>query len=124
MNPVRDKSGNGFSRRGFLADAPPALGVAAFLGLPRTAAADPPPETQRIRLLHVPAICTVPQYLAEEMLHLEGFSDVEYVKIEDNDNMRYVMARQVDVTTQDAPSLVASLSADSRRARRDSSRLL
>jgi NitT/TauT family transport system substrate-binding protein len=45
------------------------------------------------------------------MLHLEGFSDVEYVKIEDNDNIRYVMARQVDVTTQDAPSLVASLDA-------------
>jgi NitT/TauT family transport system substrate-binding protein len=44
-----------------------------------TMAADPPPEIKKIRLLHVPAICHAPQYLAEEMLHLEGITEVEYV---------------------------------------------
>ena len=110
MNTVRDKSGNGCSRRQFLAHMS-AFGVAAFLGSPRTAAADPPPETPRVRLLHSPAICTVPQDLAEEMLYLEGFSEVEYVKNEANDNLQYVRARQVDVTTQDAPTVVVSLDA-------------
>ena len=57
-----------------------ALGMAAFLASYRCAvAADPPPETRKIRLLHVPAICHAPQYLAEELLRLEGFSEVEYI---------------------------------------------
>jgi len=107
---MNDSTTHRFSRREFLAGTS-TLGAAAFLGLPRSAVADPPPETKRIRLLHVPAICTAPQYLAEEMLHLEGFSDVQYVKIEENDNLRYVTAKQVDVTTQDAPSLVVALDA-------------
>ena len=66
-------------RRQFLARTS-AVGAAAFLGLPGQAtAADPPPEIKKIRLLHVPAICHAPQYLAEEMLHLEGITEVEYV---------------------------------------------
>lgn len=57
-----------------------AIGAAGFLGLcARTAAAEPPPEITKIRLLHVPAICHAPQYLAEELLHLEGITEVEYV---------------------------------------------
>jgi len=42
-------------------------------------AADPPPEVTRIRLLHVPTICHAPQYLAEELLRMEGFDQIEYV---------------------------------------------
>ena len=57
-----------------------AIGVAAlFSPYRRAIAADPPPEIKKIRLLHVPAICHAPQYLAEEMLHLEGITEVEYV---------------------------------------------
>jgi NitT/TauT family transport system substrate-binding protein len=78
MNTVSDKSGNGCSRRQFLANMS-AFGAASCLGLPRLAAAEPPPETTSIRLVHGPAICLAPQYLAEELLHLEGFSDVTYV---------------------------------------------
>jgi len=57
-----------------------AIGAAAFLGLhARTGSAEPPPEITKIRLLHIPAICHAPQYLAEELLHLEGITEVEYV---------------------------------------------
>jgi NitT/TauT family transport system substrate-binding protein len=57
-------------------------GAAGLLGLrPESAAAEPPPETTRIRLTQDPAICLAPQYLAEELLRLEGFSEIEYVKI-------------------------------------------
>ena len=31
--------------------------------------------------LHLPAICMAPQYLAEDMLRLEGFSQIEYVEM-------------------------------------------
>jgi NitT/TauT family transport system substrate-binding protein len=66
-------------RRRFLANAS-ALGGAALLGLHTSArSADPPPETTKLRLLHVPAICHAPLYLAEELLHLEGITEVEYV---------------------------------------------
>src|SRR5439155_911996 len=59
-----------------------AFGVASLLAVPRPAAAEPPPETTRVRLTQDPAICFAPQYLAEELLRLEGFSEVEYVKVE------------------------------------------
>jgi NitT/TauT family transport system substrate-binding protein len=66
-------------RRTFIARAG-ALGAAALLGsTQRAQGADPPPETTKLRLLHVPAICHAPIYLAEEMLHLEGITEVEYV---------------------------------------------
>ena len=68
-------------RRNFLAQAS-AVGAAALLGLPEIAAADPPPETTKIRLVHGPFVCFAPMYISEELLRLEGFSEVEYVKIE------------------------------------------
>ena len=69
---------HGFNRRAFLAGTS-MLGAATLLGLPRAAAAEPPPETTKVRLIHAPSMCLAPQYLAEELLRLEGFSEVEYV---------------------------------------------
>jgi NitT/TauT family transport system substrate-binding protein len=40
---------------------------------------EPPPETATIRLPAIPAACTAPLYLAEELLHEEGFAEVHYV---------------------------------------------
>jgi hypothetical protein len=59
-------------------------GLAAFglgIGLigTRAVAAEPPPETTRIRLPKVPSACLAPQYVAEELLRAEGFDRVEYV---------------------------------------------
>src|SRR5688500_155132 len=42
-------------------------------------AAEPPPETTRIRLLRIPSTCHAPQFLAEDLLRSEGFAHVEYV---------------------------------------------
>jgi len=78
---VSADSPNGFNRRKFLANTS-ALGVASFLAFPRRAAGESPPETTRIRLTQDPAICLAPQYLAEELLRLEGFSEVKYAKVE------------------------------------------
>ena len=41
-------------------------------------AAEPPPETTRVRLGAVPSICLSPQYVAEDLLRAEGFTDIRY----------------------------------------------
>ena len=61
-----------------------ALQLSAAVGLvgaaPRSASAEPPPETTRIRLSQTPVLCVAPQYVASELLRTEGFSEVQYVK--------------------------------------------
>jgi NitT/TauT family transport system substrate-binding protein len=68
-----DKSGDGFSRRRFLANTS-ALSVASLLAVPRPAAAEPPPETTTIRTAHGVSMCEAPQSVAEELLRVEGFN--------------------------------------------------
>jgi NitT/TauT family transport system substrate-binding protein len=57
-----------------------ALGVLG--GRPEPVGAEPPPETARIRLVQTPSMCQAPQYVAEELLRSEGFSEVLYIKKE------------------------------------------
>jgi NitT/TauT family transport system substrate-binding protein len=54
-------------------------GLAGALAAPRRAGAEPAPETPRIRLTHIEGLCVAPQYVAEPLLHAEGFTDVQYV---------------------------------------------
>jgi NitT/TauT family transport system substrate-binding protein len=69
-----------FSRRRFLGRVT-LVGTAGLLGLcPRRGAAEPPPETTKLRLVRNPAICVAAEYVAEELLHGEGFTEVQYVK--------------------------------------------
>jgi NitT/TauT family transport system substrate-binding protein len=44
------------------------------------AAAEPAPEVTTVRLIADEAICLVPQFLSAELLRLEGFTEVEYVR--------------------------------------------
>jgi NitT/TauT family transport system substrate-binding protein len=83
-----------------------ALGVASFFGASATAAADPPPEVKTIRLIHFPAICLAPGYLAEDLLHAEGFEQVEYVEVTANTTGPAIGSGQVDIWVDAAPSLV------------------
>jgi len=48
-------------------------------GRVRIASAEPPPETTRLRLLRTGSICWAPQYVADELLRDEGFTDVTYI---------------------------------------------
>src|SRR4029453_5784020 len=69
----------GWSRREFLTKATLA-GAAGILGLePSLFAAEPPPETTRIRRVQAAGICPAPQCLAKELLNGEGFPDIQYV---------------------------------------------
>jgi NitT/TauT family transport system substrate-binding protein len=68
-------------RRGFLRRATAAGAVAAIGLRARHASAEPPPETTKIRLTQIDGVCVAPQYIAEELLKAEGFSDVQYVSV-------------------------------------------
>jgi NitT/TauT family transport system substrate-binding protein len=55
--------------------------AAAILGVsPRPADAEPPPEITRLKLARYPYdhACLAPQWVAEELLRVEGFTDIEY----------------------------------------------
>jgi NitT/TauT family transport system substrate-binding protein len=55
-------------------------GTAGFLGLrARPSAAEPSPETTRLRLFEGPVTCIAPTWVAQELLYGEGFTDVHYV---------------------------------------------
>ena len=69
------------NRRRFLAGAA-AAGAAGLIATPVRAFAEGPLETTAIRLAKIAGICIAPQYVAEELLHLEGFTDVSYVVTE------------------------------------------
>jgi NitT/TauT family transport system substrate-binding protein len=66
------------SRRRFLSGLS-AAGAASLVGVQHSFAAEPPPETTAIRLAKISGICIAPQYVAEELLRLEGFTDIRYV---------------------------------------------
>jgi NitT/TauT family transport system substrate-binding protein len=71
----------GWTRRCFLGRLTVA-GTAGLLGLhPRPVAAEPPPETNRLRMTKQSgAICVAPKYVAEELLQAEGFTDIHYAE--------------------------------------------
>jgi NitT/TauT family transport system substrate-binding protein len=89
MKRVTDESSGTFSRRNFIVKAS-ALGTASLLGLPRPAVAEPPPETTTIRIVNWDAgfVCVAPQWVAQELLRLEGFTDIRYVDFTEADALR------------------------------------
>jgi NitT/TauT family transport system substrate-binding protein len=107
---MSNKSGDQFSRRRFLARVS-AVGATVFLGLPREAVAEPPPEVKKLRLVHTPAICLAPQYLAEELLHAEGFAEVEYVPMQTDPGPDVIAAGLADMSMWDIPGTIPRLDA-------------
>ena len=87
-------------------------GTAGLLGLtPGPVAAEPPPETTRIRLVHDPSICVTPQYLAEELLRADGFSEVQYVEATDGLGTRLIAAGGADMMMEFAGVYVTRIDA-------------
>jgi NitT/TauT family transport system substrate-binding protein len=97
-------------RRKFLADTS-MWALASTLGLPQMAVAEPPPETTRIRLVKVPAYCLAPEYLAEELLRLEGFSEIEYVAINRPAAPEMLLADRADISAHTPAAAMADLDA-------------
>ena len=88
------------------------LGASAALigSRPRSAAAEPPPETTRIRLHDAPIACFAPSYVAEELLAVEGFTDIQYVKTPLAEGPSLALAQgKVDFIMNDPPGHLASI---------------
>jgi NitT/TauT family transport system substrate-binding protein len=66
------------SRRDFLATLS-AAGAAGVLGARGSSADEGPPETTSIRIAKTLGICSAPQYIADDLLRAEGFTDIAYV---------------------------------------------
>jgi NitT/TauT family transport system substrate-binding protein len=66
------------SRRDFLT-AMSAAGAAGVVDARGSLADEPPLEVTTVRLRCDPSICVAPWYIAEDLLHAEGFTDIRYV---------------------------------------------
>ena len=92
-----------WSRRKFLGQLT-AAGAAGVTGLvPGVAAADPPPETTSISIVYdpeIPILCYGPQYVATELLRLEGFTNISYSPFmgASIDDAQVVGAGKADIT--------------------------
>ena len=55
------------------------LAGAGALAAPRVLAAEARLETTTVRFAKIPVICFAPQYVCEDLLRMEGFTDIRYV---------------------------------------------
>src|SRR5215510_8643478 len=93
---MRVQQAKGWTRRRFLGGLT-VLGAAGLLSLhPRTSAAEPPPETTKLKLGRVAGICIAPYYVAEEFLPGEGFTEVHYVQLPGGLVPKAVTAGEID----------------------------
>ncbi|MDH3692346.1 MAG: ABC transporter substrate-binding protein, partial [Gammaproteobacteria bacterium] len=87
-----------WSRREFLHG----LGIAGAIGatgLSRLAIADPALETTRLRLTtQKKGLCVAPKYVAEELLKVEGFTDIQYANVENlPERMKLLASGETDL---------------------------
>src|SRR5260370_26811798 len=90
------------------------LSLAAGAGLirmPHVLAAEGSLETTAIRLARSPTICVAPQYVAEELLHAEGFADIRYVDTLAPDVPQAVARGKVDFSLAYASQFIATIDA-------------
>lgn len=89
-------------------------GTATLLGAYSTpVAAEPPPETTRLRLEGSGGTCQAPKYVAEELLRAEGFTDLQYVNSEAPNlfsrRIKALSSGETDFDLQFLPDLVIEL---------------
>jgi NitT/TauT family transport system substrate-binding protein len=99
------------TRRRFLS-ALSSVGAASLIGTRDSFAQERPPETTTVRLAKIPGICIAPQYVAEDLLRAEGFTDIRYVATTPGIPAALSLARGVvDFTANFAPTFVIPIDA-------------
>jgi len=99
------------NRRRFLTTLS-AAGCASVLGGARSSAQDGPLETTTVRLAKISGICIAPQYVADELLRAEGFTDIRHLPTEAGVPAALSLARgDVDFTANFAPALMIAIDA-------------
>jgi NitT/TauT family transport system substrate-binding protein len=98
------------TRRRFLSS----LGLAGAAGLvrmPRSLAAEEALETKSVRFIKNSGICIAPQYIAEELLRAEGFTEVVYVDTPAREGSAKAIADRVDFTLSFAVNHIQAIDA-------------
>jgi NitT/TauT family transport system substrate-binding protein len=101
------------TRRRFLTILP-MVGAAGLVRLPRAEGADGTLETTTVSFTKSPNVCVAPQYLAEELLHAEGFTDIRYVDIPGPGVAEAVASGAADFGMIYSPPFIAALDAGQR----------
>jgi len=78
---------------------------------PRVLAAEGVLETTSVRLPKVLGVCVSPQYVAEELLRAEGFSDIRYVEIPATAVAEAIGRGKLDFGLNYAPLLIPTIDA-------------
>src|ERR1700751_2313271 len=87
-------------------------GAAGLIGAHNPRAQGGPPETTTVRLAKIAGICIAPQYVADELLRAEGFTDIRYVAIEPGVHGALPDPRgKIDFTTNYPPALIITIDA-------------
>ena len=95
-------------RRRFLATLS-STAAAGLLHVPNVLGQEAPLETTRIRLYDWSGVCIAPQFVAEELLRSEGFTDVQYVRDEPSGSLPNPLLASggIDINSQfSAPSIL------------------
>ncbi len=103
----------GWSRREFLGGLVLA-GAVGLLGLKsEPIAAEPSPETTTLRLVQTPGdLCMAPQFVAEQFLRDEGFTEVQYIKKDGGRGFEVALASgEANINMCFAPDAVIRLDA-------------
>src|SRR5215471_13862774 len=87
------------TRRLFLATAS-AAGAAAVPRTPRALPAEGALEIATVRFPKAPVICIAPQFVAEELLRAEGFTDIRYVAPARPGSGDYLASGKVDFSLE------------------------
>jgi NitT/TauT family transport system substrate-binding protein len=98
------------SRRRFLTTVSLA-GAAGILGTPRAFAAEGPLETTTVRIAKNPVICFAPQYVCEDLLRAEGFTDIRYLDAEGTPLSRDLGRGKYDFATSLAMQAIVGIDA-------------
>jgi NitT/TauT family transport system substrate-binding protein len=99
------------NRRRFLA-ALSSAAAAGFIGAPLSNAQDGRLETTTVRIAKIAGICIAPQYVADELLRAEGFTDIRYVATDAGVPAALSLARgEVDFTANYASALIIPIDA-------------
>jgi NitT/TauT family transport system substrate-binding protein len=96
------------NRRGFINGILAALG-GSLLHPASISAAESPPETTSVTLAKTPALCAAPQFIAEELLRAEGFTEIRFVETIAPDVPSAVGAGTVDFSMAYASQFVAAI---------------
>jgi NitT/TauT family transport system substrate-binding protein len=89
---VSNRRTDHWSRREFLSAAALA-GAGSLLKLRSEAiAAEAQPETKRIRIPQIPSACRSPEWVAEELFRIEGFTDVQYIPVQGTQGVERALA--------------------------------